>query len=191
MSRSVDAAQRRLNIIYAVWYQIAHHGLETVTVRQVAAQAGVSVGQVQHYFPTKDGLISGACQAMVQMAEAQYRQDAEPEPRAAALRLLTQGLPHSESSRVAFAVWHSFAARSFADAAIAALIRETKAGFRRELAALLLEARPELGADAATDGARTLQALADGLGLAVFAEDGELAQAERTLRRALDDLLAG
>jgi len=36
---------------------VADEGLEAVSVRTVAAEARVSIGTVQHYFPTKDAML--------------------------------------------------------------------------------------------------------------------------------------
>ena len=35
-------------------------GFEGVSVRKVAARAGVSIGAVQHHFPTKDAMLAAA-----------------------------------------------------------------------------------------------------------------------------------
>ena len=46
---------------------VADEGLEAVSVRTVAAEARVSIGTVQHYFPTKDAMLLHA-QAQVNAA---------------------------------------------------------------------------------------------------------------------------
>ena len=42
--------QRRTAIIHAVWQVIAERGMGAVTMRTVAAAAGVSVGRIQYWF---------------------------------------------------------------------------------------------------------------------------------------------
>jgi AcrR family transcriptional regulator len=50
----------RVAITEEVLRIVAEHGLDQVSVREVASGAGVSIGTVQHYFPTKDAMIEAA-----------------------------------------------------------------------------------------------------------------------------------
>ncbi len=47
-------------ILDALLEIVAERGLEKATVREVAAAAGVAIGTVQYYFPTKDNMMSAA-----------------------------------------------------------------------------------------------------------------------------------
>ena len=69
-----DSDASRSEIIKAVWILIAHGGIEGVTFRRVAEQAGVSVGRVQHHFGTRDSLVRAACIAMIDGAHATYEE---------------------------------------------------------------------------------------------------------------------
>lgn len=60
MPRQVDHQQRREHIGDAVLHLIATRGLEAASLRNVAAEAGVSMGTVQHYFSTKQDMIAFA-----------------------------------------------------------------------------------------------------------------------------------
>src|SRR6185312_4339203 len=60
MPRQVDHQQRREHIGDAVLHLIATRGLEAASLRNVAAEAGVSMGTVQHYFTTKQDMIAFA-----------------------------------------------------------------------------------------------------------------------------------
>ena len=71
MPRQVDHGQRRLQIARAVWSVMATRGLDAVSLRSVAAEAGISMGRVQHYFRSKDAMILHACEAMAQAAHDQ------------------------------------------------------------------------------------------------------------------------
>lgn len=57
MPKQVDHDQRRAQLAEALWTVAERDGLAAATVRQVAAEAGVSVGMVQHYFSTKDEML--------------------------------------------------------------------------------------------------------------------------------------
>ncbi len=52
-----DKGQRRLtDILDVAGILIAEHGLETFSVNKVAAEAGISLGNLQYYFPRKKDL---------------------------------------------------------------------------------------------------------------------------------------
>ena len=64
--RRVDRDQRRATIAEAILRIAASRGLDEVSLRDVAAEAGVSMGQVQHYFATKSEMLRFACAHMVE-----------------------------------------------------------------------------------------------------------------------------
>ncbi len=57
MPKRVDQEQRRQAIAEAVYRLIGERGWEAVTLRDVAGTAGISMGQVQHYFTTKTEML--------------------------------------------------------------------------------------------------------------------------------------
>ncbi len=57
MPRRVDHEERRREIGAAVLRLIADGGLEAASLRNVAAEAGVSMGTVQHYFTTRQQML--------------------------------------------------------------------------------------------------------------------------------------
>ncbi|MET8689271.1 TetR/AcrR family transcriptional regulator [Streptomyces sp. NPDC004732] len=57
MPRVADHEERRLQVAAAVGRVIAADGLNAVTVARTAAEAGISVGLVQHYFRSKDEML--------------------------------------------------------------------------------------------------------------------------------------
>ena len=60
MPRKVDvehSEKQKADIAAAVWRLAARAGLESVSVREVAAEAGVSNGRVQYYFPNKEAML--------------------------------------------------------------------------------------------------------------------------------------
>jgi AcrR family transcriptional regulator len=58
--KKVDHDSRRREIADAVLCLAAAEGLESVSLRRVAAEAGVSMGAVQHYFRTKEEMLEFA-----------------------------------------------------------------------------------------------------------------------------------
>jgi AcrR family transcriptional regulator len=55
--KQVDHEQRRRLLAEAVFAVIGTRGFEAVSLRDVAEQAGVSMGTVQHYFPAKQQML--------------------------------------------------------------------------------------------------------------------------------------
>lgn len=60
MPKVVDHAARRSEISAVAAKLIAKGGLETATIREIAANSGYSKGIIEHYFEDKQELISGA-----------------------------------------------------------------------------------------------------------------------------------
>ncbi|MEU8837283.1 TetR family transcriptional regulator [Streptomyces sp900116325] len=58
--RQVDHKERRQRIAEGVCKIAASRGLEAVTIREIAAEARTSIGQIQHHFATKDELAVSA-----------------------------------------------------------------------------------------------------------------------------------
>jgi TetR/AcrR family transcriptional regulator, transcriptional repressor of bet genes len=50
--RSADHDARRSDLAAAAWRLVADGRVEAVSLRSVAAEAGVSMGRVQYYFAT-------------------------------------------------------------------------------------------------------------------------------------------
>jgi AcrR family transcriptional regulator len=129
----VDHDARRRQIAEAVWAVIALRGLEAVSLREVAAQAGVSMGMVQHYFRSKDAMLLFACEHIVEradeMAAAMTAGSDDPaSPRTIIRNVLTLGVPLRAEERLATSVWFAFVTRAAIDEELAALIRGSWSG---------------------------------------------------------------
>ncbi len=78
MPKVVDHDVRRQQVAEALWRVVSEYGLDGTTMRRVAAEAGMSIGLVQHYFSTKDEMerfafdriIANAQERMVERVEA-------------------------------------------------------------------------------------------------------------------------
>jgi AcrR family transcriptional regulator len=80
--RLVDHEARRVAIAEAIFEVMGSRGLEAVSLRDVAAQAGVSMGAVQHYFESKEQMLLFALGHMRDRALARMQAElaAVPEP---------------------------------------------------------------------------------------------------------------
>ncbi|GAB3452327.1 TetR/AcrR family transcriptional regulator [Kineococcus endophyticus] len=60
MPRLVDHTARRREIIHVTWRLVARHGLDSVTMRDIAAEAGYANGALNRYFAGKDELLQAS-----------------------------------------------------------------------------------------------------------------------------------
>ncbi|TWS18552.1 TetR family transcriptional regulator [Tsukamurella asaccharolytica] len=152
MPRQVDHEERRAEIDRAVWAIIADEGVAAVTLRAIAARARISMGRVQHYFPTRDAIVEHALTSYLALAE---RAHPVPEDRHEALvMLLTHAIPRDGARRLGAKVWYAYLAEAVTDPGIRAIVGEALRG-SEDLATELLDGdRPR---------ARTLLAAADAL----------------------------
>ncbi|MGW6568628.1 TetR/AcrR family transcriptional regulator [Streptomyces sp. NPDC054975] len=184
MPRKVDHRERRELLADALMRLAATHGLEGVSLRQVAAEAGVSTGMVQHYFRTKDEMMTFALGMVADRIRARTEEAPGPTtPRELVRSVLLQILPLDDTRRLEGHVGLAFLAYAAVKPAIQAGRREDSAGMRRFLAEQLRAA----GADT-TDpelAALGLMALVDGLGMQLlsrqYAEEDAVASLDAQL----------
>ncbi|MEU6154536.1 TetR/AcrR family transcriptional regulator [Actinosynnema sp. NPDC047251] len=105
MPKVVDHEERRGRLAEAVWALAVRGGLEGVTLRGVAAEAGVSMGQVQHYFPTMEALVRDALERAVRELNARIERSILAIADAGAAVVLRECLhalirPDEESTRL-------------------------------------------------------------------------------------------
>ncbi|MGW1178259.1 TetR/AcrR family transcriptional regulator [Kitasatospora sp. NPDC002543] len=60
MPKQVDHRERRETIARALWRVVAQRGATHLTMREVAQEAGISLGQLQHYFGSRAQMLSFA-----------------------------------------------------------------------------------------------------------------------------------
>lgn len=192
MPRIVDHEERRREITYAVWQLIATGGIEAVTQRAVAAEAGVSVGRIQHYFPSKEEMVRHGCRALIGVAEDAYRaRTSEADPVEALRELVTRTVPQEDAFRIGTTVWYAYVAKSVDDPEIAAILRGAKRGEEEEAERLLRAAQQGGPVDPDSGAAvRRLLSMADGLAMRVLIGQCGASQAVDVLVRELGSIQA-
>ena len=95
MPRRIDRAARKAELVEALWSVIHHHGVSAVSLRTVAAAAGVSVGSLWHVFPTRSALLTSAAELMIDNVTRRVR--AVPTDQSA-LAYATEVLLHLDST---------------------------------------------------------------------------------------------
>lgn len=129
MPKVVDHGARRIAIAEALLRIAADGGLESVSLRSVAAEAGISMGSVQHYFDTKDEMLKFALDL-----QGQRRTDritakltaapAPPTPYQIIRTCLVDVLPIEAQSRADWVAGIAFFIRSLHDPQLASTIGE-------------------------------------------------------------------
>ncbi|MGW1868002.1 TetR/AcrR family transcriptional regulator [Streptomyces mauvecolor] len=195
MPKRVDHAQRRTEIAEALVRVAGRRGLHAVGMRDVAAEAGVSLRLVQYYFETKEKLLLFGLDHLTQRfgervaARIAAVGDA-PGPRATIEALLLSALPTDDESRTFHFLYTSYAVLAMTDEALAAqpfianpdAAEEAVAGLLRQgqeadLVAPGLDARGE---------AIGLLAMSAGLGTSILVGQRDAESATGVLRLHLD-----
>ncbi|SFR28260.1 DNA-binding transcriptional regulator, AcrR family [Lentzea waywayandensis] len=109
MPKRVDHEEKRRDLAEALFRIASTRGLQSVTLRAVAAEAGVSMFQIQYYFPTKEEMLRHAWQRITELgAERAGHRITEAmrtgDERAVMRACLLAVLPTDERSRVLCAV---------------------------------------------------------------------------------------
>ena len=131
-------ANQRVAIADAFLDVVAEHGLPAASIRAVAAQASVSLGRVQHYFPSKDRLLEAGFNRANQRSSARITELLGDDPDAAPAHdtlvvVLTQLIPHDPFSWTHLRIRQSFIARGLVDEPIAARLRSEYRQLHRRL----------------------------------------------------------
>ncbi|HCS59501.1 MAG TPA: TetR family transcriptional regulator [Gordonia polyisoprenivorans] len=104
MPKQVDHHQRRESIAHALWRVVDQRGWARATMREVAAEAGVSLGQLQHYFSSRAEMLAFAMefaseQTTRRVSRSLTSLDQPPHPRDVLRVVLTEMLPLRPDSR--------------------------------------------------------------------------------------------
>jgi TetR/AcrR family transcriptional repressor of bet genes len=190
MPKQVDHRQRREQIADAVCRLTGRQGLDAVSLRHVAAEAGVSMGRVQHYFTTKSEMLLFAFRTVSERVERRIG-DAiadlgeSPSPRLLLRTLLLEMLPLSEEAKAEAPVLAAFLARAVVEPGLAEFQREGARQLRAMVADQIAATRGDPELEAAG-----LLALVDGLMTQLLIGHVDEALALATLDYHLNRILA-
>jgi AcrR family transcriptional regulator len=159
-----EPAGRRRQIVEAVWRIAAERGLQMATVREIAAEAGVTPRVVQYHFTNKHHLLITALQTLHRDNErrARSRIAALPgpaDPRVLLRATLEELLPLDEQRRTSLRVLTAYYAWSLTDPALAAVFLHDGRPLEELVATLITAA----GARPSTDAAREADLLVGGM----------------------------
>ncbi|HLU55445.1 MAG TPA: TetR family transcriptional regulator C-terminal domain-containing protein [Pseudonocardia sp.] len=195
MPKKVDHDEQRRRIAEALWRIVARGGLEAVSMRDVAAEAGLS--SAQHYFASKDELLRYALEHMVERSTQRIQRriadagELAP-PRAVLKDVIAEILLSEEQYRDQARVWAGYLAKATVEPRVAELYQRVYTELGDIIAGLLAAAKrdgdapPDLDPHRAAAG---LLALADGLTMHVLVGLRTHEEALAALVDRLDGLL--
>jgi AcrR family transcriptional regulator len=193
MPKRVDHEERRRQIADALLRVAATRGLHATGMREVAAEAGVSLRLVQYYFGTKEELLLAAMQHLAARysarAVARFRQASgsvrPASPRDIIAAILTEGLPADDERRTFTVIYTAYLALSLTDPALAIAPLVKNSGAVIDVVAAQLRAAQAAGdAPAHLDPdleAVSLLAMSAGLGTSVIAGHSSPGQAQAVI----------
>ncbi|SED34535.1 transcriptional regulator, TetR family [Streptomyces sp. 2112.3] len=197
MPKRVDHEERRTQIAEALVRVAGRRGLHAIGMRDVAAEAGVSLRLVQYYFETKEKLLLHGLQQLTtglgaRIADRVRAAGDAPGPRGMIESILLETLPRDEESRTFHLVYTAYAVLSVTDEALAAQPFIDGPNAAEDLVADQLERAREAGLTPPGTDVRTeaisLLALSAGLGTSVLVGQRTPEAAAAILRHHLDRL---
>ncbi|QMV42445.1 TetR/AcrR family transcriptional regulator [Cohnella cholangitidis] len=167
MPKIVDHNDRKEKIAEAAWRIIRRDGLDHVSVRRVAEEAGVSLGSLRHYFDSQDELIAFSMRLLSsRVNERIVKLPFTGDPRHDMMLVIAELVPLDELRLAESEIWLAFAGKAVSNAAIRSLSlevhQELYTGFRRTIEQLIRHRLTRDGIDADLE-TRRLHALIDGL----------------------------
>ncbi|MFB4318921.1 TetR/AcrR family transcriptional regulator [Actinomadura sp. 21ATH] len=200
MPKVVDHDARRRRLAEAVWTLTIRDGLAGVTLRKVAAEAGVSMGQVQHYYASREDLVADAVARAVQAVNARIEAsvrntagtDGEPDAETILRECLYAVLARDEEGMRFLRLSVAVLGQAVSDPSMATVLRPGDDGLVTFTAGLIATARNDRGAAPRDDeriAADICWTLATGLGVDVALGYRTPGNAQQVLDHHIDGIL--
>ena len=142
MPKIVDHDTQRVKFAEAAMSLIARQGLEGVTMRAVAAEAGLSYGSLFHYFDSKDELLMHAVRHSTSLQTRRVNEYTSQYSGLKALEhLLCDDTIVNESSRDSWIIWLTFLYKAALQASFAEMHAELIDGWLVRITRLLEDAQ--------------------------------------------------
>lgn len=164
MPRIVDVDQRRMELADAAARVIARSGIDSATMREIAAEAGWTTGTLVHYFANKHELLDFTLRTSLERRGARQSSRDQLSPAAALRETLIQALPIDDDTRVHWIVTVALVAAATSDEQLAATQRDAYRRYRASVVAILLDITPTTMVAAMSEAERLI-GLVDGIAI--------------------------
>lgn len=110
MPKLVDHNKRKEQIAEATWRVILDKGMEGATVRNIAKEAGLSLGSLRHYFSTQDELLMFAMNLVEERVTDRINKIATQDIplKEKILKILLEIVPKNQETMAEMEVWFAF-----------------------------------------------------------------------------------
>jgi len=190
MARQADHVERRRLFAAAALNVISRDGLEGLTLREVAREAGFTTGALTHYFQSKDDVLIAASEHAAELARPPMEKVAlETSAREALRQLVYSVLPTTTVEKARWRFWVAFWERAAHSPKVNLVMQERYREWSGRIANLIRRAQVQGEASADLDAdlaSRELVALVDGIGVQVLIAGKLAAPAQR---RFIDSLI--
>lgn len=185
--RLIDQSARRAEIAEALWRIVLRDGASGISIREVAAEAGIATGSLRHVFATKEDLLDFSMRLVYERAAERIAAHAGiAEPMARAEAMLAEVIPLDDERRVEMHVNLALITESVAHPRLARAAAQAHDGLRalcRRTVLDLLGDGPRVAERDIDYEAVRLHALIDGLAMHLLLTATESPAAVRRLVR--------
>lgn len=197
MPKQVDHQERREAIAHALWRVVDQHGWSRATLREVAREAGVSLGQLQHYFPSRTAMLTFAMEYAADRTSDRVERglaalDQPPHPKDVLRVVLAEMLPLHPDARASSRMSAAYVLEALHDPALrerAGLgLRDGRATVERLVREAIAQGRiaPDRDPDVETDLLLALTGFTPLLELGVIEPQAALTAVDQYLDRLFE-----
>ncbi|WP_071392818.1 TetR/AcrR family transcriptional regulator [Bacillus tuaregi] len=147
MPKKVDLVERKNQIAAATWRVILNKGIDKASIQNIAEEAQMSVGLIQHNFSSKEKIIHYAMNLVLNRMEerAKARSQTFTGTKEETLRgLMNFLIPTDDEELMEARVWISFLGRSFSDPTLFEL-QQRMDRYSRNMVQMMLNLMIDLG----------------------------------------------
>jgi AcrR family transcriptional regulator len=178
MARQADHKERREVFAMAALRVIMRAGVDGLTVREVAKEAGFTTGALTHYFTSKDQVLIEASEVSAKLVRPRMERAGRDKSALTALRrVVAESLPITPLARGYWRIWVGFWERASYNPEVKRVMRDRYEEWRGRLAVIIRRAQDEGEAAGGFDAelaAQELVALIDGVSVQVLLGSGRI-----------------
>lgn len=110
MPKIVNHEKRKEEIAQATWRVISKQGMKGATVRNIAKEAGMSLGALRYYFSTHEKLLEFAMNLVKEQVRTRIKNlmNVPMPPKDKLVAILMEMIPYNETTRAEMEVWLEF-----------------------------------------------------------------------------------
>lgn len=172
MPKQIDVAERKSQLVDAMWSVIHLQGVSAVSLRTVAATAGISAGSLRYVFPTRASLLLYAAQLMVERASERIRAiPRDTDPLGESISMLLNLVPRDDQSRTEMEINVALVAESAAHPDLIAVRDHARLELFNLCYRILGWLRDDASPEVIATHAKRLHVLIDGIAFQLLQDD--------------------